>query len=674
MRGHLLLGGICLLTLLGAGCETFDSSKEIMEKPRDLIDKATPTDSARARRVGIKPGEPINFVTELDGQRRSTGTRTRKETTFANQPAELLETRQVFDLVSRDGQRFEQVVTRKIITAAKTGAALYSSETVTGGGQESSSSITIVDGVARISESGPEGEKKYEVAVPPEVLFSVNPTWVLSKKPDIGDRFDAIVLDGSERRLAKEVATIRDFKEIDVLGTQMKVWEVEVEREGNKPTRLSFTAGGDIVRQQADNLVSTLVTGEVAKIDEVKMEVINTLPVSFPLPAWDNFNILNLKPVPFDRWKDYLSDSEYAQVRGDELVLTKFAPRVTPAVFPVRPQPDMQNYLQAADGVTPQDGDVQDLAKKIIGEEKNVLKGVALLAGWVYQNIAFERGKGANKNPRDTIRQRGGDQVAHADLFASLARSVGLPTRHCCGLLLQRDNAAYHTWIEVNIEGAWVPVDTTVNRVGLPAGYILTARGDGTGLPNDKFGWALRDGGLGLNIVSATKTHEVPGTGKKEEFTLYPGQKKTYVAVAGDWLANIYWGFSVFKPTPWLGNIGLQHVTISSPDETAQIKLEALNQVLPCTENQLDMVVSSLEKSLPGFQKINQGRVLFGNRHDNSLFLDFSVAQDDGSRRRCQMYIIPKRGRSYRVTAWAPAESFEGRMSEFKRILDTVSL
>ena len=64
------------------------------------------------------------------------------------------------------------------------GFARYSGNPVTGGGQESSSSITIVDGVARITESGPEGEKKYEVAVPPEVLFSVNPTWVLSKKPE----------------------------------------------------------------------------------------------------------------------------------------------------------------------------------------------------------------------------------------------------------------------------------------------------------------------------------------------------------------------------------------------------------------------------------------------------------------------------------------------------------
>lgn len=674
MRGRRLLTGLSALAILCAGCETLDNTKEIMEKPRGLLDKATPTESARARRIGLKPGEPINFVTELDGQRRSTGTRIRKETTFADQPAELLETRQVFDLVSRDGQRIEQIVTRKVITAAKSGVALYSAETVESGGQETKTSITIVDGLAKIDEAGPDGTKNSTVNVPPETLFSINPIWILNKKPDIGDRYEAVVLDASERKLAKETATIRDYKNVDVLGTEMKIWEVEVEREGSKPVRLAFTAGGDIVRQQADNLVSYLVTSEVAERDEVKMEIINSLPLNFPLPAWDNFNVIATKPQPLARWKEFLHDSEYLQVQGEEVLLKKYAPRVGPANFPVKAPESMKQYLQAAEGVTPEDGEVQDLAKEIIGDEKRVLQTVALLAGWVYQKVAFERGKGANKSARDTIRQRSGDQVAHADLFASLARSLGLPTRHCCGLLLQRDNAIYHTWVEVWVEGVWVPVDTTVNRVGLPAGYLLTARGDGMGMPRDQFAWALRDGGLGMEIISATKTHEVPGTSKKEDFTLFPGQKKTYVAVAGDWLANIYWGFSVFKPTPWLGNIGLNHVTISSPDESAQVKLEALNQVLPCTDTQLDMVSSSLEKSLPGFKKFNQGRVLFGNRHDPALFIDFSVAQDDGTRRRCQMYIIPKRGRSYRVTAWSPADHFENRLPEFKQILDTVSL
>lgn len=673
MRARFIIGGLGLAALLCA-CDTLDSTKELMEKPRSLIDKATPTEAARARRAGLRKDEEIYFVTELDGQRRSSGVRLRKDTSFRDIPADLLETRQTFHMVSREGQRVEQTITRRVITTANRGEALYSSETIVSGGKETQATITIVDGQARFTDNAEGGAGDGAVPVPPGVLFGINPQWVLAQNPDVGNRFTAQVIDASSRQVVQETATVRNFSQQDVLGTQMGVWEIEIERENTKPVRMAFTISGDIVRQQADSLVSYVVPQAVAERDEIKMEALNSIPTSFPLPAWDNFNLISCRPQPFERWSKYLRESDYFQIRGEELLLQKYAPSVGPARFPLQPPAGMEEYLKSFDGIVPNDGDVRGLAKDVIGDEKNVLQGVALLAGWVYQNIAFERGQGANKNARETIRLRKGDHNAHADLFASLARSLNIPTRHCGGMLIQRDAAIYHTWCEVFIDGVWVPVDTTVNRVGLPAGYILTMRDEGRGVSSDPFAWALRESGLALEIVSATKTHILPQGGKREDFTLYPGQKKTYVAVAGDWLAHIYWGFSLYKPTEWLGNIGIDHVSVYSPDEMALIKIEALNKVLPCTESQLDMIISSLERSLKGFHKINQGRVLFGNRHDNSLFIDFSVEQENGARRRCQMYIIPKRGRSYRVTAWAPADNFEQWLEQFKRILDTVSL
>ncbi len=660
-----------------AGCETFESNNGLVSGSRNLIDRATPTDGARARRAGFKAGEPVYFVTEIDGRRSSTGTRTRKLTSFRNQEADLLEVQQTFELVSRDGARIAQDISKKVITARDTGTALYSSEVVTRNNSRRQTSITIVGSEAKVRVVDNGQEEDYSIKVPDGVLFGVNPQWILAKSPDLGSTFTVNVIDLSAKAVATENVSVRNFAEEDVLGVKLGVWEVEIRRPGFKPTRMAFTSTGDVVRMQADNLVSYVVTKGVADRDEAKMEVINSVPVSFPLPAWDNFDIIEGRPVPFDRWSKYLRDTEYQQIKGSDLLLNRFAPRVGPANFPLSTPPAMSAFLQRSEGITPDDGEIADLARDIIASEKNVLKGIALLAGWVYQNIAFERGQGSNKNALDTLRKRTGDQLAHADLFASLARSLGIPTRHCSGLLVQRDKAYFHAWIEAWIDGVWVPVDTTVNRVGLPAGYILMTRGTGLGAPSDPFAWLLREGGLSLNVVSATKIHTVPGSGKTEKFTLYPGQKKTYVAVAGDWLANIYWGFSIVKPDKpieWGGKIQLNAVTINSPGNEATVKVEALNKVLPCTESQLDMVVSSLERSLKGFRKINQGRVLFGKRRDNALFLDFSVALDNGARRRCQMYIIPKRGRSYRVTAWAPAEKFETWLLPFKQILDTVSL
>ena len=382
-----------------------------------------------------------------------------------------------------------------------------------------------------------------------------------------------------------------------------------------------------------------------------------------------------LAPEPYEEWGEYLKESDYVNLEDGQIILNRVAPTALDVEFPVQNTSKMKNYLNESEDIVVDDGDISGLAREIIGSERNAVNVIALLAGWIYQNIAYDPGQGRNVNALETLQKRSGDHGAHSALFSSLARSVGIPTRICVGLLIQRGKGIYHSWSEAWINGTWLPVDTTVNRVGLPAGYMLTARGDGNGDPKDSFSWAVRDGNLAIKFISATKIHHNPTDPAAEpvEFTLYPNEKKSYVAIAADWLANIYWGFALYKPDNWQGKIALQSVTINSENKDAVFKIEALNKVLPCTESQLDMIVSSLERSLQGFHLINKGRVYFGKRNDNSLFLDFSVTQN-GLRRRCRMYVVPKRGRSYRVTAWAPFDDYDRWIEEFDRVIAGVEL
>lgn len=667
-----LLATLMLPILIISGCDTFDSASDLIDKPRELIDKASPTEASRARRAGFTPGKKVYFVTEINNQRRSSGYRMSKETEFNSRPGRLLESSQKFEIVSREGQRLQQVITRKVISDPATSEAIYSSEKVNRNGVITKKSVTVTNGVAIFNEDNVESE----VPVPANVLFSLDPHWIILQNPDIGDSFTAKVLDQNAKKVVTETATIRNISMENVLGVEMDIYEAEIQREGSRPYRIAFTSTGDLVRMQADNMISYATDKESAMKDQAKLQVMTSIPVSFQLPAWDNFNSILLRPVPAKSWSEFLTNSKYMTIEGAEIKLTKFKTKVRVTAYPMVGVEEMSEYLKPVEGIMANEGDIRDLAENIIKDETNALQIVAVLAGWIYQNIEFNVARGHNLNALDTLAKRSGDQVAHADLFASLARSIGIPTRHCSGALLQRGKAVQHVWCEAWINGTWVPVDTSVNRVGLPAGYILTAHGIGNGQPRDQFAWALREGGLGLEFISATKVHKVP-TGstqsKKTAFTLYPNKKKTYIAIAGNWLANIYWGFSVNKPESWDGKIGLNSVSVIGPDKQAMIKIEALNKVLPCTESQLDMVVSSLERSLPGFNVINKGRVYFGKRQDNSLFIDFTVTQE-GSKRRCQMYIIPKRGRSYRVTAWAPSNKFDDWLLKFKEILDTVAL
>ena len=667
---------LCLVlsTIIILGCSATDEGG-FLEKPMSLLDKATPTEAARARRAGFQDNQKVFFITELDGQRRSSGFRLRKSDTVYNEvPARMLETHQRFDMLSKSGYRVSQTVTRKTITNLKTGAALYESERTVMNGVTTTKTISLYNGVAIFSENNEDGNFEDKVSVPQDVMFNVDTFWLARQNPDIGDSFTKAVLDRSTKSVVDETVVIRDISDRKVLGVDMMVYEADVTKGDFSPTRIVFNKNGDLISQQADSLISFVVSEDVANRDEAKIVASNSVPVDFQLPAWDNFNLIVINPQPAENWKSYLKESDYVSLKGDRVELKKFAPKAYNTSYPLNGSSKMKDYLSETEDIVVDNRAISGLAKDIAGGKNDALEIIALLAGWVYQNIEYDPGQGSNINALETLKKRRGDHSAHTALFASLARSLGLPTRTCKGLLIQRSDGVYHSWNEVWVNGTWIPVDTTVNRVGLPAGYILTARDDGNGEVTDKFAWAVRDEPLKIGFISATKYHENPTGGKDAvEFTLYPNEKKSYVAISGDWLANIYWGFSLYKPVGWSGNISLKTVSVSSSNKEAVFKIDALNKVLPCTESQLDMIISSLERSLKGFKVINKGRVYFGKRNDNSLFVDFSVTQD-GLRRRCRMYVIPKRGRSYRVTAWAPYDNYEKMSSEFDKIIAEVEL
>ena len=62
----------------------------------------------------------------------------------------------------------------------------------------------------------------------------------------------------------------------------------------------------------------------------------------------------------------------------------------------------------------------------------------------------------------DTLRDRAGDCTEFADLYTTLGRAVGLPTRTVVGLAYLDTGAfALHAWNEVAIDGAWRAFDPT---------------------------------------------------------------------------------------------------------------------------------------------------------------------------------------------------------------------
>ena len=662
----------CVCLLAFAGCD-------FGQKIKRGVGKAVPG-GARAGALGSREGERVYFVVEERGMRRSRGYQVRQRSRFRGHDCVVVQ-RILKQELMRDNATFVKTTRSKVITATS-GAALYAAENSVNGTERREETLTIGQGEAVFETTGPGGTRKAKLAIPRGTMFGIEPTWLVKRQLKPEATFRRQVLDRKQRKLVWETVTIEARRMENVLGEEQEVWITQVSQEGYSPQKLVFTLDGEFVRIEDEDLVVRTVTKDEYESRPPAAKVVSTVQTDFSLPAWDNFSALIYELEPGNRWRKYIKRSRYVSINeeGGRLMVSlkrSAIPDLGKLTLPMNVPGEIQPFLAPADSIMPDRHAIRQQARYIIRKQKNVLRCVQLLAGWVHLKVKFRPSGSLNPSPLKTLETSSGDCSEHADLFASLARSVGIPTRHCQGLLVQKDNAVYHTWVEAWLGGVWAPVDSTVNRVGLPAGYLLTSRGNGQGVPRDGFAWNMRRGGLSLSLKKAGKEHlkKVGQKLTKSMHVLIPGNVRSYIAVDDTSLLNLYWGFSLERPRDWHGRVSRDMVvSLTSPDNEARIVCEGLGQVYHATETGLDRVLTSLEHGLTRYRQIDAGVVRFGKvRPSKALFVDFTCEQG-GQSLRCQQYIIPKRGRSYRIAVWAPTGKHKRFAASFKAILDSIRL
>ncbi len=118
---------------------------------------------------------------------------------------------------------------------------------------------------------------------------------------------------------------------------------------------------------------------------------------------------------------------------------------------------------------------IRDLAREIVGEEKDSRRAAGLLTGWVFDNLG-KSFLAAIPNAVDVLERGTGDCKAHSVLLVALARSVGLPARTVSGLVAMEDgNFYYHQWAEL-FTGEWIPADPVFGQIPIDAAHIAFSR------------------------------------------------------------------------------------------------------------------------------------------------------------------------------------------------------
>ncbi|MCC8191067.1 MAG: transglutaminase-like domain-containing protein [Planctomycetes bacterium] len=662
----------------------------------------------------------IYYVMEYRGELREKGYFTRRAGSYRKAPCVVVE-EEKFVYAPGDGVTPLRILRLRTLSTPD-GTAIQRSEEVVAGdsGREV---ITVENGEAVIEASGMFGTSG-RIPVPPGAVFELSGEWFSRRPPRAGTVAEVDVLDRRNRTVATETVEI-----VESIGTgAATVWRAVCTSPGRPPLEARFTADGRLLRLESAGLVYQVVerddyeAGRIPRtgtrgheparaaipigprplsalndgdyfieFPEEEMPPAQTAPapeqrppggpaviaIAESIPAWDNFAWLQLQAWPSYEWAGVIHNSEYARIDyvgdGTGITAVRNAPRVdSRAVLPMAVPPDIQPYLTHSPTIPSNHPAIIDAAYQAVAdtdtrrEETNVLRAVSYLAGWVNQTIDLEETPRRRRDPVDALTDLSGDATAHARIFAAMARSLGIPTRLCQGFLAQTGRAVFHCWAEAWINGSWIPVDTTVSRVGLPAGYVLVERSGGDGALLFDFVGFLRNPALTLSLTSAGR--ETPRGNLAE---LVVGDRRTYARVEEDWMANLFWGFALRLPPDWRGSARLNSVEMTSPDGSASVKCEALPGSYSAGKAELDSNVASLRANLSRFRLVDSRVVSFDpDGATPALFMDFTCTQD-GLNLRCRQYVVPRRHRAFRISFWAAADRFSRYTAAFDNILAT---
>jgi len=144
-----------------------------------------------------------------------------------------------------------------------------------------------------------------------------------------------------------------------------------------------------------------------------------------------------------------------------------------------RPAPaaGMADYLRSSFEAQSDDPLIRKTAKEIVGDEPDVYQSAVKINRWVYKNV--EKKFVDTFSAVATLKSLEGECQAHTNLFAAMAKSVGIPTRTVSGIVYSRQFGGflYHAWPEI-YAGKWIAMDPTFGQDIVDATHIKLIEGE----------------------------------------------------------------------------------------------------------------------------------------------------------------------------------------------------
>lgn len=137
---------------------------------------------------------------------------------------------------------------------------------------------------------------------------------------------------------------------------------------------------------------------------------------------------------------------------------------------------EAEPFLQATPLLPKDDPAIKAAAARALGGETNAVRASQKLHDYVF-SIMKPRDPGVLRTAAAILKNKEGVCRDYALLYTALARSAGIPTRICVGVLYADDAFYYHAWAESWL-GKWVPVDATLPYTLVDATHVKFGQGD----------------------------------------------------------------------------------------------------------------------------------------------------------------------------------------------------
>lgn len=119
-----------------------------------------------------------------------------------------------------------------------------------------------------------------------------------------------------------------------------------------------------------------------------------------------------------------------------------------------------------------------NLAKKVVGDAKDVQSAAFAIRGYVYSTMSPNAGIGVLRNANEILDSKEGVCRDYAVLTTTLLRAAGIPARLASGLVNWDGTFYYHAWAEAWDGHHWIGIDSTSNDNQISASHVKLGEGN----------------------------------------------------------------------------------------------------------------------------------------------------------------------------------------------------